>query len=86
MGLKLVDGQGQAVLTQEGPPKGGEAPVTTWQPGEVVHDFRSLRYDNLAMDEKYQLELLLIDTQTGQAVPARQAGETVPTLLLTSWP
>ncbi len=86
VGLKLVDGHGQVILIQDAPPKGGDAPTSSWQPGEVVHDFRSLRYDNLAMDRTYQLTISLINPQTGQAVPAKKDGQSADTLLLTSWP
>ena len=86
VGISLVNEQGQAVLAQEGQPRAGQAPTSAWQPGEVIHDFRSLRYENLAMAEKYRLELTLIDPQTGETLPAAQEGETTPALLLTSWP
>jgi hypothetical protein len=86
MGLKLVNEQGDVILVQEGPPQGGQAPVSGWQPGEVVHDFRSLRYDGLAMDANYQLEIYLIDAQSGEIVPAGQGSETGPSVPLTTWP
>ena len=84
--LSLIDEQGQRVLGQQAPPRGGETPASTWQPGEVVHDFRSLRYDNLAMDRTYQLTISLINPQTGQAVPVQKDGQSADALLLTSWP
>lgn len=86
VGLKLVDSQGQVVLGQEGQPKGGQAPASTWKPGEVVHDFHSLRYSDLAMNRQYRLEVTLTDPKTGQPLPVQKDGRSVPALLLTSWP
>lgn len=84
--VELIDRQGQVVLAQEGPPAGGQAPLSSWQPGEVIHDFRSLRYENLTMAESYRLELAVFNPQTGEILPVQGEGEATAPVVLTTWP
>ncbi len=84
--LRLIDNQGQTILSQDTQPSGGQAPTSNWQPGEVIHDFHSLRYEKLTMSEQYRLELILINAQTGETLPGTKNNQTTDSLLLTAWP
>jgi hypothetical protein len=84
--LNLLDQQGQIVLTHESQPQAGGAPTHSWQPGEVIHDFHSLRYENLDLTRKYQLQIALIAPATGEVLPVAPENQSSPALLLTAWP
>ena len=84
--IRLVDSRGQTVLAQEGDPAGGRAPTSTWQQGEVVQDFHSLAYQDLPMGEKYRLEVILTDPQTGEHLSVEQGGNVTDFITLVSWP
>lgn len=85
VGVRLLDAQGQVVLAQEGQPAAGEAPTSTWQPGEVVQDFHSLQYRDL-VENKYRLEVVLLNSQTGEPLPIEKDGQIANSLVVTSWP
>jgi hypothetical protein len=84
--INLLDQQDQLVISHESQPQAGGAPTHSWQPGEVIHDFRSLRYDNLDLTRKYHLQIALITPTTGDVLPVTPENQSSPELLLTAWP
>lgn len=50
----------------DGPPAGGSAPTSQWQPGQVIRDDRQLVVDRSTPAGAWTIELGLFDQQTGQ--------------------
>lgn len=86
VGINLVDEQGQPVLTYQAEPAGGTIPTSAWQPGDIIHDFHALRYENLAMAGRYRLKVSLLDPDSGQPLPVTSHGETTDAAPLLWWP
>jgi len=72
----LLDVQGRMRAGHDSIPAQGARPTTRWLPGEVVADHHDLAIPADASTGQYTLEVGLYDAQTGQRLPAYDAGGT----------
>lgn len=65
--LQLLDGTGQALVTQTGIPRHGARPTSTWLPGEWILDEQAVTVPLLTPGQ-YRLSLSLLNAGTGAPV------------------
>lgn len=71
--VHLLDGAQRERAGADGPPAGGTNPTSTWQPGELVADQRTLALPTDLPPGTYDLEVGLYDGATGRRLPLHRA-------------
>lgn len=84
--IDLQTPEGYPIISQQTGPAGGKAPTSSWISGELVHDFHAIHYQQLAMDQKYQLKVSLFDPTINDSIPVATNGTIHPSLTLIEWP
>jgi hypothetical protein len=74
--VQLIGPDGQVYGQRDAPPQGGEAPTSTWSPGEVLTDLFRFSAAADAPPGRYQLLVALYDPETNQRLPV--AGDSGP--------
>ncbi len=85
--LHLVDADtGEIVAQSDMIPRNWTYPTTAWEPGEIVHDLRSLPVDDISSGA-YTLQLGLYNEQTGERLPltSEEGVDQPDTLTLATW-
>jgi len=82
LSVRLTDARGEIVWAQaDGQPSNGTQPTTTWQPGEIVHDHRTLTIPVGTPPGDYTVQVIVYDAQTGRIAnviaPESRRGRTV---------
>jgi hypothetical protein len=77
MSVQVLDGRGQVVAQQDGPPAGGAQPTSAWQAGAEVEDRRAVLIPVGTPPGHYALALVLYDPATGERL-ASAAGDVLP--------
>jgi hypothetical protein len=75
--VHLYDERGELLATGDGPPVNGAFPTRLWQPGDRVIDahFIPVTDDVLSTIGDYRVGVGLYDLNSGQRLPAWQAGQ-----------
>jgi uncharacterized membrane protein len=72
--LQLVDGQGRRVSQADGLPAAGTRPTTTWAPGEVIADQRTLALSKASPSGEHRLVVGMYLLETMERLPVLDAG------------
>jgi hypothetical protein len=75
--VQLLGPDAQVYAQQDASPLSGDAPTSTWSPGEVLNDPHRLTLASDAPPGEYQLIVALYLLETGQRLPAQEGGDTV---------
>jgi hypothetical protein len=75
--LQLLGPDGQVYGQRDAAPAGGDAPTSTWSPGEVLRDTYWLTVASYAPPGEYQLIVAMYLIETGERMPVREGGDVV---------
>jgi hypothetical protein len=78
--VHLYDERGELLATGDGPPVNGAFPTRLWQPGDRAIDAHLIRVTDeiLSTIGDYRVGIGLYDLNSGQRLPAWQAGQPLP--------
>ncbi|MDO8672734.1 MAG: hypothetical protein Q7O66_15085, partial [Dehalococcoidia bacterium] len=82
--IQLLNSAGQLVAQNDSPPQAGEAPTTSWVPGEVVIDEHRLSIPATLPDGEYTVIAGVYDATTGKRLSTEKFDYIVLTRLLVS--
>ncbi len=74
----IVAPDGKIVGQRDGIPADGSRPTTGWRPGEYIADHYTIPIDRNAAPGRYQIEVGLYDAATGERLPTKVDGASVP--------
>lgn len=75
--VHLLDAAGNLVAQADGPPNGGLSPTRIWRAGDVIYD-RHQFAPGVTMPPGGRLLVGVYQPETGERLPATQAGQTLP--------
>jgi hypothetical protein len=75
--LQLLGPDGQVYGQKDAAPAGGDAPTSTWSPGEVVRDPYRFTVASYAPPGEYQLIVALYMLETGERLPVQGDGDSL---------
>lgn len=75
--VHLLDADGALLATADGLPNSGLSPTTIWQPGDVIRDVHAFPAGT-ALPPGGRILVGAYDPQTGERLPATQAGRPLP--------
>lgn len=75
--VQLLGPDGHVYAQQDAPPLAGDAPTSTWSPGEVLNDAYHLTLASDAPPGEYQLIVAMYQLETGERLVAQEGSDTV---------
>ncbi|GAB4543530.1 MAG: hypothetical protein Kow0063_36780 [Anaerolineae bacterium] len=75
--VQLLGMDGQIYAQRDAPPLGGDAPTSTWSPGEVLVDVYRLALAPDTLPGEYRLIVAMYLPETGQRAPVQGGGDAV---------